>query len=214
MNILKELSDALQSGNVEEVEKNINIALEKGLSAGEILREGLLAGMSIIGEKFKKDEVFVPEVLVAARAMNAGTELLKPILIEDGEKAIGKALIGTVKDDLHDIGKNLVIMMLEGAGFEVVDLGMDVSIDGFINAVKEEKPEVLGMSSLLTTTMPYMGEVIEALKEAGLRDNLYILVGGAPVSENFADEIGADAYAKDAATAATFAKESIKSKNQ
>ncbi|MFW5891018.1 MAG: corrinoid protein [bacterium] len=214
MNRLKELSEALQSGNVDEVKNNINMALDEGISAGEVLREGLLAGMNIIGEKFKKDEIFVPEVLISARAMNAGTELLKPILIEDGEKAIGKALIGTVKDDLHDIGKNLVIMMLEGAGFEVVDLGMDVSQNDFINAVKKEKPDVLGMSSLLTTTMPYMEDVIKALEEANLREGLYVMVGGAPVSNHFAKEIGADAYAKDAATAASFAKESVVGKNQ
>ncbi|NLM96132.1 MAG: cobalamin-binding protein, partial [Halanaerobiaceae bacterium] len=168
-----------------------------------------LDGMTIIGEKFKKNEVFVPEVLIAARAMNGGMEILKPKLVEAGVESIGKVVIGTVKGDLHDIGKNLVKMMMEGAGFEVIDLGVDVSAESFANAVEEHEPVILGLSALLTTTMPQMKATIEHLKERGLRDKVYVMVGGAPVTANFAEEIGADAYSKDAATAASDARKAV-----
>lgn len=207
MELLKKLSEDLQAGDVEAVKEGITKALDEGLTPREILYDGLMDGMSIIGEKFKKNEVFVPEVLIAARAMNAGMELLKPKLIETGVESIGKVVIGTVKGDLHDIGKNLVKMMLEGAGFEVHDLGTDVSAEDFVAAVKEIQPDIVGLSALLTTTMPQMKNVISALKEAGIRDRVKVMVGGAPVTDSYAKEIGADAYAKDAATAATIAKE-------
>jgi len=162
--------------------------------------------MSIIGEKFKKNEVYVPEVLIAARAMHAGMDVLKPKLIESGVKNIGKIVMGTVQGDLHDIGKNLVEMMLEGAGFEVIDLGTDVSADKFIEAVKEHQPNIIGMSALLTTTMVNMVEVIKALDVAGLRDKVKIMIGGAPITQNYADQIGADGYSPDAASAVDKAK--------
>jgi len=164
-------------------------------------------GMNIIGDKFKKNEVFVPEVLIAARAMNKGTEILKPKLIETGVESVGKVVIGTVKGDLHDIGKNLVRMMLEGAGFEVYDLGVDIAADDFVKAFHEYKPDIIGMSALLTTTVPQMESVITAIEKDVVRNRVKVMVGGAPVTENFAEEIGADAYAKDAATAASIAKE-------
>jgi len=162
--------------------------------------------MSIIGEKFKKNEVYVPEVLIAARAMHAGMDVLKPKLIESGVKNIGKIVMGTVQGDLHDIGKNLVEMMLEGAGFEVIDLGTDVSADKFIEAVKEHQSNIMGMSALLTTTMINMVEVIKALDVAGLRDKVKIMIGGAPITQNYADQIGADGYSPDAASAVDKAK--------
>ena len=181
-------------------------ALDSGATAQQILDEGLLKGMSILGVKFKNNEVFVPEVLIAARALNRGTELLKPRLVEEGVEPIGRVVIGTVKGDLHDIGKNLVKMMLEGAGFAVIDLGVDVSEEKFIEAVKEHKPQILALSALLTTTMNNQQTVIEALKAADLRDKVKVMVGGAPVTQSFCDLIGADAYAPDAASAAEVAK--------
>lgn len=209
MSILKDLSEALQAGDVNGVKNGIDAALKDGLTPREILYDGLMDGMSIVGEKFKKNEVFVPEVLIAARAMNAGMEVLKPKLIETGVESVGKVVIGTVKGDLHDIGKNLVRMMLEGAGFEVKDLGTDVSAEDFVKAIKEEKPNIVGLSALLTTTMPQMSDVITALQENGLRDDVKVMIGGAPVTDGFAQEIGADAYAKDAATAASIARERL-----
>jgi len=200
-----QLSLAVQNGKAKDV-----VALvEQGLAGGETaesLLGGLLDGMGVIGEKFKNNEVFVPEVLIAARALSRGTALLKTQLVEEGVEPVGTAVIGTVQGDQHDIGKNLVKMMLEGAGFAVVDLGVDVSPEAFVAAVKEHKPQILGMSSLLTTTMGSQKNVIAALEAAGLRESVKIMVGGAPVTQAFCDEIGADAYTADAASAADMAK--------
>ena len=203
---LNNVSEALQRGDAEKVEGLVKKALEENLTPKKILEDGLIEGMDIIGKKFKKNEVYVPEVLIAARAMHAGMDILKPKLIETGVKNIGKVAIGTVKGDLHDIGKNLVKMMLEGAGFEVIDLGIDVSPDKFVEAVKEHKPNIIGMSALLTTTMVNMVEVIKALEAAGLRDKVKIMIGGAPITQNYADQIGADGYSPDAASAVDKAK--------
>jgi len=200
------ISEALQRGDAEKVEELVKKALEENLTPKKILEDGLIKGMDIIGTKFKKNEVYVPEVLIAARAMHAGMDVLKPKLIESGVKNIGTVAIGTVKGDLHDIGKNLVKMMLEGAGFEVIDLGIDVSPDKFVEAVKEHKPNIIGMSALLTTTMVNMVDVIKALNVAGLRDKVKIMVGGAPITQNYANQIGADGYSPDAASAVDKAK--------
>lgn len=207
--ITNEISKALQAGDVNTVQAKIKEGLENEITPRDLLNDGLLSGMSIIGEKFKNNEVFVPEVLIAARAMNGGMEILKPKLIETGVEAIGKIIIGTVKGDLHDIGKNLVKMMMEGTGFEVIDLGTDVSPEDFVAAVKEHKPNIVGLSALLTTTMPQMKKTIEVLEESGLRDQVVVMIGGAPITDKYAEEIGADAYSKDAATAATIAKEKV-----
>jgi len=206
MSTLDSISEALQRGKAKDVVALIDQALNEGVSAQDILDNGLLHGMSLLGEKFKNNEVFVPEVLIAARALNKGTEVLKPRLIEAGIKPIGKVVICTVKGDLHDIGKNLVRMMLEGAGFEVIDLGSDVDENKIIEAVKEHQPQVLCLSALLTTTMTQQGVVIEALKNAGLRDKVKVMVGGAPVTQSFCESIHADAYSPDAASAAEVAK--------
>lgn len=200
------ISEALQRGDAEKVEELVKKSLEENLSPKKILEDGLIKGMGIIGAKFKKNEVYVPEVLIAARAMHAGMNILKPKLIETGVKNIGIVAIGTVKGDLHDIGKNLVKMMLEGAGFEVIDLGIDVSADKFVEAVKEHKPNIIAMSALLTTTMVNMPEVIKALEAAGLREKVKIVIGGAPITQNYADQIGADGYSPDAASAVDNAK--------
>ncbi|NLM79969.1 MAG: cobalamin-binding protein [Clostridiales bacterium] len=206
MSLLEQISTAVQQGKAKDVVALVQEALDSGTTAQQILDEGLLKGMSIIGVKFKNNEVFVPEVLIAARALNRGTELLKPRLVEEGVEPIGRVVIGTVKGDLHDIGKNLVKMMLEGAGFAVIDLGVDVSEEKFIEAVKEHKPQILALSALLTTTMNNQQTVIEALKAADLRNKVKVMVGGAPVTQSFCDLIGADAYAPDAASAAEVAK--------
>ena len=206
---LGEIRQALESGNAQAVRTLTEAALGQGTSAETVLNEALIAAMSRVGEKFKRNEVYVPEVLVAARAMYAGLDILRPILAETGTKAVGKLVIGTVRGDLHDIGKNLVRMMFEGAGFQVVDLGIDVSEDKFIDAVRTERPDFLGMSALLTTTMPAMKTTIEALENAGLRDKVKVIVGGAPVTQHFADAIGADGYAPDASCAVDLAKELI-----
>ena len=203
---LNSVSEALQRGDAEKVAELVKQALEENLTPKQILEDGLIKGMSIIGEKFKKNEVYVPEVLIAARAMHAGMNILRPKLVETGVKNIGTIAIGTVKGDLHDIGKNLVKMMLEGAGFEVIDLGTDVSTDKFVEAVKEHKPNLIGMSALLTTTMVNMAEVVKALEAAGLRDKVKIMIGGAPITQNYADQIGADGYSPDAASAVDKAK--------
>ena len=202
MSILNEISENLQRGKAKLVKGLVADAIEQGIPAQEILQEGLLSGMSVIGEKFKNNEVFVPEVLVAARAMNMGAKLLKPLLADDGVQAAGKVCIGTVQGDLHDIGKNLVKMMMEGKGLEVVDLGVDVTPEMFLNAVKDEGCQIICCSALLTTTMSIMGEVVEAVKAAGLRDQVKIMIGGAPVTQAFCDQIGADCYTPDAASAA------------
>jgi len=206
---LIDISEALQKGDASTVEKLVRLSLAEGLTPKEILEKGLIQGMDIIGEKFKKNEVYVPEVLIAARAMHVGMDVLKPKLTETGVKNIGKVIIGTVKGDLHDIGKNLVKMMLEGAGFEVIDLGVDVGEEKFIEAIKEQKPNIVGMSALLTTTMINMPKVINAIKNAGLREKVKIMIGGAPITKNYAEQIGADGYSPDAASAVTDAKKLI-----
>jgi len=203
---LNKVSEALQRGDAEKVGELVKQALEENLLPKDILENGLIKGMDIIGAKFKKNEVYVPEVLIAARAMHAGMNILRPKLAETGVKNIGTVAIGTVKGDLHDIGKNLVKMMLEGAGFEVIDLGIDVSVDKFVEAITEYQPNVLGMSALLTTTMIQMQEVIKAISNAGLRDKVKIMIGGAPITQNYADQIGADGYSPDAASAVDKAK--------
>ena len=207
--IINEISEFLQKGRAKNVKTLVEQALEQGVDPKEILNDGLLAGMMIVGGKFKRNEVFVPEVLVAARAMSAGIAILEPKLVEVGNEPIGKAVIGTVKGDLHDIGKNLVAMMLKGAGFEVIDAGTDVDADTFINKAEEVGADVICMSALLTTTMPYMQTVIDTLKERGLRDKYIVMIGGAPVNEAFAEQIGADFYTADATSAAEAAKAAV-----
>ncbi len=202
---LHQISLKLQAGKAKDVKALVQQAIDEGVPAHEILEKGLVAGMNVIGEKFKNNEVFVPEVLVAARAMNMGASLLKPLLAAEGVKATGKVCIGTVKGDLHDIGKNLVKMMLEGKGLEVIDLGTDVAPETFINTARDEHCQLICCSALLTTTMGAMADVVEAAKDAGIRDQVKIMVGGAPVTEAFCKQIGADAYTPDAATAAEVA---------
>ncbi|WP_026486715.1 corrinoid protein [Caldanaerobius polysaccharolyticus] len=206
MEILKEISEALQVGNAKRVKELVQKALDDGIPAGDILTKGLIDGMNIIGAKFKNNEVYVPEVLIAARAMHAGMDILKPVLTASGVKPFGKVVIGTVKGDLHDIGKNLVKMMMQGVGLEVIDLGVDVPAEKFVNAARENGADIVALSALLTTTMPAMRGVIAALKDAGIRDKVKVMIGGAPVTQSYADEIGADGYAKDAASAAEMAK--------
>jgi len=205
MELLNQISEKLQQGSVEGVENGVNKALEENIEAEKILHEGLMAGMKVIGEKFKNDEIFVPGVLVAARAMNAGMVILKPKLIESGVESAGKVVLGTVKGDLHDVGKNLVAMMLEGAGFEVYDLGTDVPAEKFVEKVKEVDADIVGLSALLTTTMNEMETVIKAFEEAGIRDEVIVMVGGAPITREFAEDISADHYAKDASEASNIA---------
>ena len=200
--ILQDISLKLQAGKAKDVKVLVQQAIDEGIPAKQILEEGLLSGMSIVGEKFKKNEVFVPEVLVAARAMNMGVNLIKPLLADAGVKASGKVCIGTVKGDLHDIGKNLVKMMLEGKGLEVVDLGTDVSPETFVQTAREQNCQIICCSALLTTTMGVMADVVKAAEAAGIRDSVKIMVGGAPVTEAFCRQIGADAYTPDAASAA------------
>jgi 5-methyltetrahydrofolate--homocysteine methyltransferase len=204
--ILEQLSEALIKGQAPVVKELTQKAIDSGLSAEVILNDGLVAGMSVIGERFKRNEVYIPEVLIAARAMNAGMTLVKPLLKQAGVKARGVVCCGTVKGDLHDIGKNLVCMMIEGAGYEVVDLGVNCDPEKFVKGVQEHKADAIGMSALLTTTMTNMKATIDAFKEAGMRDKVKILVGGAPLTQNFADEIGADGYAPDAASAVDLLK--------
>lgn len=210
MSIIAEISEFLQKGRAKNVKALVAQALEEGQDPKAILNEGLLSGMMIVGEKFKNNEVFVPEVLVAARAMNAGLAILEPKLVEIGNEPVGKAVVGTVKGDLHDIGKNLVTMMLKGAGFEIHDLGVDVSPEAFVNKAEEVGADIIGMSALLTTTMPNMGAVVEELKNRGLREKYIVMIGGAPVTEGFAQQIGADYYTPDAATCAEVAKKTVK----
>ena len=205
MEILREISELLQKGKAKDVEALCQKALEEGIPAKDILEQGLMDGMNVIGEKFKNNEVFVPEVLIAARAMNKGTAVLKPHLSEDGVKATGRVCIGTVQGDLHDIGKNLVKMMLEGKGLEVVDLGTDVSAEKFVSTAVNENCDIICCSALLTTTMPVMEEVVKKAEEAGIRDKVKIMIGGAPTSQEFCDKIGADCYTNDAASAADMA---------
>lgn len=194
-------------GNAPGVIDGINTALEENVSAETLLNEALIAAMDEVGRRFEAGEYFVPEMLIAARAMKGGVEILRPILGESGIKPIGKVLIGTVSGDLHDIGKNLVGLMMEGAGFEVIDMGTDVPPDKFVESVKEHQPQIIGLSALLTTTMPDAAEVIKSLTESGQRDKVKVLIGGAPVTQGYADQIGADGYADDAPGAARKAKE-------
>jgi 5-methyltetrahydrofolate--homocysteine methyltransferase len=212
MSTISEISDFLQKGRAKNVKELVEKALADGLDPREILNDGLLGGMMVVGEKFKNNEVFVPEVLVAARAMNAGITVLEPKLVEIGLEPVGKAVIGTVKGDMHDIGKNLVVMMLKGAGFEVCDIGIDADDQLFVDTAEEIGADVICMSALLTTTMPRMQAVVELLEERGLRDKYVVMVGGAPVNETFAKQIGADYYAADAVTAAETAKRAVETK--
>lgn len=205
MSIFEEMSSFLQQGRAPKVKELVSQALENGEDPKRILEEGLLAGMAVIGAKFKNNEVYVPEVLIAARAMNAGMEVLKPALASGDVKAIGKAILGTVKGDLHDIGKNLVKIMLEGKGIEVIDLGTDVAPEKFIQAAIDNDAKIVACSALLTTTMGVMKDVVDKAVKMGVRDKVAIMVGGAPVTENFKDSIGADYYAPDAASAADVA---------
>jgi len=207
MSIYAEISENLQRGKAKVVKELVQQAVDQGLPAAQILNEGLLSGMSIIGEKFKNNEVYVPEVLVAARAMNMGTQILKPLLVDEGMESVGRVCIGTVQGDLHDIGKNLVKMMLEGKGLEVIDLGTDVSPEAFVQAAIDNDCQIICCSALLTTTMDVMAEVVKAAEAAGIRDKVKIMVGGAPITEEFCQRIGADKYTSDAASAAEAAVE-------
>jgi len=207
--LVEQMHDDLYDGLAEEIDEGTRILLDRGWSATRVLDEALVAGMTIVGVDFRDGILFVPEVLMAANAMKAGMAILKPILADTGAKPVGKMVIGTVKGDIHDIGKNLVGMMMEGAGFEVVDLGINVEADTYIDAIEKHQANILGMSALLTTTMPYMKVVIDTMKERGIRDNYIVMVGGAPLNEEFGAAIGADAYCRDAATAVETAKELI-----
>ena len=205
--VLAKMAEKLIAGDIDGVVDLTKEALNGGIAPPDVLENGLLAGMDVVGQRFKANDMFIPEVLRCARAMHGAMEILRPLLSENDAIRPGKLVVGTVKGDLHDIGKNLVGMMFEGAGFEVVDIGIDIDVQSFVEAVKEHKPDIVGMSALLTTTMPKMGETINALKEAGIRDQVKIMIGGAPVTSAFADEIGADAYASNAASAVDKAKE-------
>ena len=201
MDVLKQISECLQRGEHEKVADLTQQAIDAGTSAAQILNQGLLAGMDVVGRRFGAHEIFLPEVLLSARAMNAGVDLLKPMLIAEEVPSLGKVVIGTVKGDLHDIGKNLVGIMLEGAGFEVIDLGSDVKPERFVETAESEGATVVGLSALLTTTMIGMRDVVELVRSRGLQDTVKVIVGGAPLSRSFADDIGADAYGFDAANA-------------
>lgn len=209
-----QMQDDLYDGMKEEIPEQVKAALQKGQTPQQILDSGLVAGMDIVGVDFRDGILFVPEVLMAANAMKAGMEILRPLLTETGAERVGTAVVGTVKGDIHDIGKNLVAMMLEGAGFEVINLGINVDADKFIAAIKEHNPDIIGMSALLTTTMPYMKVVVDTLGEEGMREEIYVMVGGAPVTENFAREVGADAYGRDAAVSVEIAKRYMAKKNK
>ena len=205
--LLNKISEALQKGKAKDVKLMVQEAIDGGVSAQKILNEGLLSGMNVIGIKFKANDIYVPDVLIAARAMKAGTELLKPLLVRDGVKAIGTVIIGTVKGDLHDIGKNLVAMMMEGKGLQVIDVGTDVSAEKFVEAAIEHNAKIVACSALLTTTMGEIAHVVEAFKAANMRDKVTIMIGGAPVTEAFCKSISADIYRPDAASAAEAAAE-------
>jgi 5-methyltetrahydrofolate--homocysteine methyltransferase len=208
-----QMQDDLYDGMKAEVTEETNEALRRGYTPTQILDKGLVAGMDIVGVDFRDGVLFVPEVLMAANAMKAGMEIIRPLLVNTGAPRVGTMVIGTVKGDIHDIGKNLVSMMMEGAGFEVINLGVNNDADKFIAAIKEHNADIIGMSALLTTTMPYMKVIIQALKDEGMRDKLFVMVGGAPVSEGFAEEVEADAYGRDAATAVDIAKRYMVFKN-
>jgi corrinoid protein of di/trimethylamine methyltransferase len=204
--VFKKMAEALIAGNQDEVKNLCRKALDKGGAARQILDKGLLSGMDVVGKRFKAGEMYIPEVLMCARTMHAAMDILKPFLSEADAAGAGKIAIGTVEGDLHDIGKNIVAMMMQGAGFKVIDLGVNLTPQGFVAAVKEHKPDIIGMSALLTTTMPKMAETIKAIQEAGLRDQVKIMAGGAPVTQEFVDRIGADAYGANAASASEKAK--------
>jgi 5-methyltetrahydrofolate--homocysteine methyltransferase len=206
-NILEQMQKDLYAGKFNQVESATKTALEQGMTAKEILNNGLLAAMDVVGRDFKSGELFIPEVLMCARAMHAGLDILRPLLAESGAASLGKIILGTVTGDLHDIGKNLVSMMLQGAGFEIIDLGTDVKPEQFVAAVRDEGADLVGMSAMLTTTMPAMKSTITALEEAGIRDKVKVIIGGAPVTNKFAQEIGADSYAPDAGSAVEKARE-------
>ena len=210
MDELKDLAEKVEKGKHLEAEEATRKALDGGIQPYDVLVNGLQAGLAVVGERFKRNECFIPEVLLAARAMHSGMDILRPLLAESGSKPIGKIVLGTVQDDLHDIGKNMVGMMLEGAGFHVVDMGVNVPVERFVEAVEGEEEVILGLSALLRTTMPNLKTVIERLEENGLRDKIKVLVGGAPVTEIYAMEIGADGFAPDAANAVDKAKELLK----
>ena len=206
----EQMWDDLYDGLADEIAEGVEILLARGWDAKTVLDDALIGGMNIAGEDFRDGILFVPEVLLAANAMKAGMTILKPILSEAGAESAGKMVIGTVKGDIHDIGKNLVGMMMEGAGFEVIDLGINIDVDTYIEALKKERPDVLGMSALLTTTMPYMKVVIDSMKDQGIREQFIVLVGGAPLNEEFSEAVGADAYCSDATTAVEIAKQLVR----
>jgi methylmalonyl-CoA mutase cobalamin-binding domain/chain len=207
--LVAQMHDDLYDGLADEIDEGTRMLLDRGWSAGKVLNEALVEAMRIVGIDFRDGILFVPEVLLAAKAMKAGMAILRPLLAETGAETVGSVVIGTVKGDIHDIGKNLVAMMLEGAGFEVFDLGINTDAETFIQALDEHKPDILGMSALLTTTMPYMKVVIDTMVEKGIRDNYIVLVGGAPLNEEFGASVGADAYCRDAAVAADTAKQLV-----
>ncbi len=211
--LVEQMHDDLYDGLKEEIEEAVNILLGRKWTPYMVLTEGLVAGMRIVGIDFRDGILFVPEVLLAANAMKGGMFILRPLLAETGAPKVGKMVIGTVKGDIHDIGKNLVSMMMEGAGFEVIDIGINNPVENYLAAIEEHDPDILGMSALLTTTMPYMKVVIDTLKEKGIRDNLVVLVGGAPLNEEFGQAVGADAYCRDAAVAVETAQEVMKRKH-
>jgi 5-methyltetrahydrofolate--homocysteine methyltransferase len=208
--LVKQMHDDLYDGLKEEIEESVHILLNRGWAPYRVLTEALVEGMRIVGIDFRDGILFVPEVLLAANAMKGGMFILRPLLVETGAPKLGTMVIGTVKGDIHDIGKNLVSMMMEGAGFDVIDLGINNPVENYLAALEEHKPDILGMSALLTTTMPYMKVVIDTMKERGIRDDYVVLVGGAPLNEAFADAVGADAYCRDAAVAVETAKDFMK----
>ncbi len=211
--LVQQMMDDLYDGLKDEIEEGVQILLERGWTPYDILTKALVSGMTIVGHDFRDGILFVPEVLLAANAMKGGMAILKPLLVETGAPRMGKMVIGTVKGDIHDIGKNLVAMMMEGAGFEVVDLGINNPVENYLEALEREQPDILGMSALLTTTMPYMKVVIDTMKSQGIRDDYIVLVGGAPLNEEFGRAIGADAYCRDAAVAVETAKDFVARKH-
>lgn len=210
--LVEQCHDDLYNGLMEEVVEATEIFLERGWAPDRVLNEALVGGMTIVGIDFRDGILFVPEVLSAANAMKGGMAILRPLLAETGAESIGKMVIGTVKGDIHDIGKNLVAMMMEGAGFEVIDIGINIPVEDYLAALEEHQPDILGMSALLTTTMPYMKVVIDTMKEKGIRDDYIVLVGGAPLNQEFGDAVGADGYCRDAAVAVDMAKEMVAAK--
>ncbi len=214
MATVKEISEGVQAGRTKLVKELVSNALSEGISARDILNEGLLKGMMVIGDKFKNNEIFMPEVLVTARAMNGGLAVLEPLLVEAGNEPLGKVVIGTVKGDMHDIGKNLVAMMLKGAGFEVTDIGVDASAEQFITAAEEQNADIICISALLTTTMPYITTIINEINNRKLREKYIIMIGGAPVNEEFAKKAGADYYTKDAPGCAEIAAKAVKNRSK